>query len=712
MSTETPLNRVNTPLHPNMGGNQMVDMMMGSYTMNLITQMQNTEMSFEKVLLLIIVLSLAELKSSFGNIIKWFKDQLFILYPKVVETVKNIEFKKEKDTTIYTKEIPEIETTQLTVNLNVSNDIVSCLFNYLKTNGTYKTKNNITIDNSNIKLLLEQCSFEIPNTTPIKVCITNDLEIELDKELNCIAFSGKNKTLLDYKNSSLYKALDKTTQNHLEKYINDDAIQNYINYMKTTYMPYIERSLPGNEIISGFYANTTFGENVVDGKIVPFFTMVLIENEYFKNNKNIQELLINELFIIFILNSRWNDFQKSFYIIVADNQITISYNELIIFNLSIVTFPISKRKYTASKYILHRSGLGIDLTTKCDSSTKSNLQFSISCNSFIKNEELFNIFNTYLQDKILVKSKKNKKCNVYNICIENTIVKSNIDNPEYTDWKTEYDNAEKEIKIELSKNKPNKNIETTSKKTEIKSTLINSFYKDLSTLYLPEKDTKLLFNVIDKFKNKKHLYEQLGIPYKLGMMFYGDPGTGKTSTVKAVASYLEKDVYFVNLNGVKTNNELKMMFDYINNNLNGGIIMFEDIDVMTNVVKPRSKIVKESVGDLLEAGDDSLSLSYLLNMLDGTLCKENTIFAITTNYINNIDPALYRKGRVDLCMNFKKCDHYQIGKIYNSIINKPLSQSVLKSISEYKYSPCDVISHVYQYILDDTSEEEIMREFM
>lgn len=313
---------------------------------------------------------------------------------------------------------------------------------------------------------------------------------------------------------------------------------------------------------------------------------------------------------------------------------------------------------------------------------------------------------------------------------------------------------------------------------------INKVYKRLETLYIREMDKIILTNMVDKFKNKRDLYNDLGIPYKLGMLFHGRPGTGKTSAIKAVASYLGKDIFFVHLKHVKTNKDLKAVFEHINDKCNGGVIVLEDIDAATDIVfrrdlhlegtqaqptgltdpigktscsnnntvktktkakakgktkskgasvvaicdaetlsscsssdeKERDKVDEEktmNLTDCLEEDNDKLTLSYLLNLLDGTLCNDGTIFAITTNHLEKLDPALYRKGRVDVTIEFKLCDHYQISEIFKAILGRPLPEEILERIPEDKYAPCDVIFHIYQYLLNSfVSDEVVMQPFM
>lgn len=263
--------------------------------------------------------------------------------------------------------------------------------------------------------------------------------------------------------------------------------------------------------------------------------------------------------------------------------------------------------------------------------------------------------------------------------------------------------------------KPPKNLHKSVVEYQLDCVHVNKVYKKLETLYLRKKNKNILTNLLDKFRNKRELYTELGIPYKLGMMFHGIPGTGKTTAIKAVASYLKKDIYFVHLKNVKTNADLKAMFDHINNKCNGGVIVFEDIDAATDVVYQRDNGDPHAytMADCLDEDGDQLTLSYLLNLLDGTLSTDGTIFAITTNHLEKLDPALYRKGRVDVCIQFQLCDHYQMQQIYQSILGRLIPEDILLQIPENKYPPCDVIFQVHQHMLDDEiSDLEIMAPFL
>jgi ATP-dependent 26S proteasome regulatory subunit len=225
---------------------------------------------------------------------------------------------------------------------------------------------------------------------------------------------------------------------------------------------------------------------------------------------------------------------------------------------------------------------------------------------------------------------------------------------------------------------PPKEIMKTEFELELKKNKINSSNKSIDTLYLRKRQRERLLNVLSKYRDDKDLYARLELPRKLGFLLYGKPGTGKSTTIKAIGSYLAKDVYYVDLGCITKNAELKMVFDFIHNNCNNGIIVFEDIDAMTHIVKNRHlDESRYNLSNVMKQEEDELSLAYFLNLLDGTLCKEDTIFIMTTNNKEILDPAIYRKGRVDVDIEMKSCDHFQIAEIYKSVKQKELSKYIL-----------------------------------
>ncbi|EDP53663.1 mitochondrial chaperone (BCS1), putative [Aspergillus fumigatus A1163] len=142
--------------------------------------------------------------------------------------------------------------------------------------------------------------------------------------------------------------------------------------------------------------------------------------------------------------------------------------------------------------------------------------------------------------------------------------------------------------------------------------------RSLSTMVLDhEQRSTFLTDIKDFLQPATHLwYRKRDIPYRRGYLFHGPPGTGKSSLCFATASLLGLDVYVCSLNSNGLNE-------------NGFSLLFRDL--------PRRW---------------SITLSSLLNELDGVGAKEGQILIMTTNYRDRLDSALLRPRRVDMEVAF------------------------------------------------------------
>lgn len=238
--------------------------------------------------------------------------------------------------------------------------------------------------------------------------------------------------------------------------------------------------------------------------------------------------------------------------------------------------------------------------------------------------------------------------------------------------------------------------------------------KPLETLYLTEEDLDNLTSSLELFRDKKAMLQSLGIPNKYGLFLSGPPGTGKTSTVYAVATYLQKPIYYVSLCNIRTNKELSMLFEYVNQKtIGGGVIVFEDIDCMTDIVLKRGEEIATSVVDILGEEDDKLTLSYLLNIMDGVMSQDGMIVIASSNHPEKIDPAFLREGRFDIHIKLNYANHYQICMIFNKFFGRNVAKDVLERIPENIFTPAQFIFRFKNYVLRaGATDEEIMNIFI
>ncbi|KAG2175197.1 hypothetical protein INT44_007685 [Umbelopsis vinacea] len=182
--------------------------------------------------------------------------------------------------------------------------------------------------------------------------------------------------------------------------------------------------------------------------------------------------------------------------------------------------------------------------------------------------------------------------------------------------------------------------------------------RGLETVALTEEHEELLSRSINSFETSKEFYGRIGSPWRMGILLYGCPGTGKTSLVFAIASTLKRDIYFMNLNNIDSDSELLSAFASIPCK---SIVVFEDIDAMTPVLHRRDP------GKTDRGEDQKFGLSSMLGVLDGHTLEEGIIFVMTTNYIDKLDPALIRPGRMDLHLQLKYATHHQMEHIYRLV---------------------------------------------
>lgn len=200
--------------------------------------------------------------------------------------------------------------------------------------------------------------------------------------------------------------------------------------------------------------------------------------------------------------------------------------------------------------------------------------------------------------------------------------------------------------------------------------------RPLSSVVLDEGVSERIVSDVSEFLKSPSWYSDRGIPYRRGYLLYGPPGCGKSSFITALAGELQFGICVLNLS------ERGLSDDRLNHLLSvaphNTIILLEDVDAAF-VSREDSKMVAAAYEGL-----NRVTLSGLLNCLDGVASSEARILFMTTNYIERLDPALVRPGRVDLKEYIGYCSRSQLQlmflRFYQSkdvILADKFSQSVL-----------------------------------
>ncbi|KAJ7679555.1 hypothetical protein DFH06DRAFT_1465587 [Mycena polygramma] len=195
------------------------------------------------------------------------------------------------------------------------------------------------------------------------------------------------------------------------------------------------------------------------------------------------------------------------------------------------------------------------------------------------------------------------------------------------------------------------------------ATVKHKIRRPLNSIILPPHLLDSLVSDATEFLNTENWYNEAGIPHRRGYLLYGPPGTGKTSTIYALAGALNLEIYSLSLaSNFVDDSYLQRAASAIPKH---GLFLIEDIDCAF----PSREDEEEEDANAGAAGGAAMAammmqvarrrgagskvrrslvtLSGLLNVIDGIGSEEGKLFFATTNHIDRLDAALLRPGRID-----------------------------------------------------------------
>lgn len=175
--------------------------------------------------------------------------------------------------------------------------------------------------------------------------------------------------------------------------------------------------------------------------------------------------------------------------------------------------------------------------------------------------------------------------------------------------------------------------------------------RNMDTVYLPEETKTDVIKSIDKFYASKPLYNSLNITHKMVMLFEGVAGSGKTSFITALASKFGYNLCIMYFNSKIDDTILAVI---IRNMPKKSWLLIEDMDYLFQDRKTH------------DASKNMVTLSGILNVLDGASTKDGFVCFMTTNLKKNLDETLIRPGRVDKIVNFDYATKDQVHQIYKA----------------------------------------------
>ena len=237
------------------------------------------------------------------------------------------------------------------------------------------------------------------------------------------------------------------------------------------------------------------------------------------------------------------------------------------------------------------------------------------------------------------------------------------------------------------------------------------------TLALESKIKEEIINDLTKFSQGKDYYAKIGKAWKRGYLLYGPPGTGKSTMIAAMANFLMYDIYDLELTTVKDNTELKRL---LIETTSKSIIVIEDIDCSLDLTgqrmkkkekekdeEPKDPVSKMKKGE--EESNSKVTLSGLLNFIDGLWSASGgeRLIIFTTNYVEKLDPALIRRGRMDKHIELSYCGFEAfkvLAKNYLDVDSHHLFATIGHMLEETKMTPADVAENLMPKSLDEDAD--------
>lgn len=234
-------------------------------------------------------------------------------------------------------------------------------------------------------------------------------------------------------------------------------------------------------------------------------------------------------------------------------------------------------------------------------------------------------------------------------------------------------------------------------------------YKTFDNLFFDGKDD--LIRAIDRFTNDIESYKRIGKAHTLTILLEGEPGIGKTATVKAIANKLKRSVHTINPKKYKKTSDFYgcwkkdlKTFECGSQSLSDKIIHLPEVDYLCNeflsdaelekkkevvTSTDSTKLVINLEKDKKNTEDISeLDKAFFRELLDGIDEEHGRVLIMTTNNPERLDPVIIREGRVDIRIKLGKMSAENLKKYLELCFQEPINN--ISDLPDKKLTPVKI----------------------